>query len=375
MADGAKITGSIDLRERFSCSGAIRLRGAQIGGDLDCSGAILTAQGNTIDAGRAKIAGGANLRGKFSSSGPILFLESQVGGDLDCSGATVDVFECSRTHVDGDLIWMGIQQPSHVKLDLSGSSVARLRDDRKSWPSKGNLHLDGFVYRDLILEPSSPHLIAGKKPPPPPKLDPKNRVEWLKQQPDDELNRPQPWMQLAKLLEETGNPDGAKWVIYEYRRQQYVGYNAPVRAVSFFYDNLEENPLWILVPIVLLWLFGFLIFWRARRMKAMAPTEGGAYDEFQKCGKAPDEYVPFNSAMYVLENVLPVVKLGQDDAWRPNPQIRPSSRFSDHPYLGWTRWLPGLNYPWLAILRWTLILLGWALALVLAAAIGGLFKS
>lgn len=182
-------------------------------------------------------------------------------------------------------------------------------------------------------------------------------------------------MQVAKILEARGDSDGAKRVIYEFRRQQARSTFLLFRPATFIFDRLEEQPLRILFPIFLLWLFGLVIFWRARRMKAMSPKDKDAHDEFIGSKPLSDQYTPFNSAMYALENVLPVVKLGQDDAWGPNPQAKPASWFPKQPRLAWTRWLPGLNYHWLAILRWTLILLGWALALILAGAIGERFKS
>ena len=103
--------------------------------------------------------------------------------------------------------------------------------------------------------------------------------------------------------------------------------------------------------------------------KAMAPREKDAYDDFSKNDTRPSRLPPFNPIVYTLENVLPVVKFGQDDAWAPNPQLDAPSRES------WKRWLPRFSYNWLAFARLVLIILGWALALILAGVIGNLFKS
>lgn len=113
---------------------------------------------------------------------------------------------------------------------------------------------------------------------------------------------------------------------------------------------------------------GSLVFWRAHRMRAMAPTDSSVYDKFTH--KLPlDGYVPFHPGIYALENVLPVDKFGQDSAWAPNPEAVSTKRHTD-----WRRWLPCIEYRWLARLRWTLIVLGWALALILAGAIADRFK-
>ncbi len=104
-------------------------------------------------------------------------------------------------------------------------------------------------------------------------------------------------------------------------------------------------------------------------MEAMAPKDKDVYARFMEKQPIP-EYVPFNPAIYALENVLPVVRFGQDDAWGPNPAI---VKYTEK--TGWRRWAPRCEYRWLALLRWTLIVLGWALALILAGAIGSRFKN
>jgi hypothetical protein len=387
-ADEARITGSAYFVDKFSSEGTIRLPYAEIGGNLDCSGATLTARQNTLYADEVKIGHSVFLRDGFSSSATVRFNGAKIGGDLDCSGALIGNLECKGTQASGNLIWRGIRRPEVANnLDLSKSSFTRLLDDRASWPLKGHLSLGGLVYQDLVLyEQSTPEMLADNTFPLSLKLTSEDRIVWLKRQPDGELNNSQPWMQVAKLLEANGDSDGAKHVLYELRRQQACAANPrprsryglleeqPLRIATFLYDRLEEQPLRVSYPILLLWLFGSVIFWRAHRMKAMVPSNKDAYEEFRKCGETPEHYIPFSPAIYALENVLPVVKLGQDDAWRPNPDAKPASWFPHWKHMAWTGWLPGMNYPWLATLRWTLILLGWALALILGAAISERFR-
>jgi hypothetical protein len=104
-------------------------------------------------------------------------------------------------------------------------------------------------------------------------------------------------------------------------------------------------------------------------MRAMAPTDKEALKLFEE-HQPNSSHLPFQPAIYALELVLPVVKLGQDNIWGPNPRFEPPERSS-----GWRRLIPRISYQSLAILRWTLILLGWALALILVGAIGSKFKS
>jgi hypothetical protein len=51
---------------------------------------------------------------------------------------------------------------------------------------------------------------------------------------------------------------------------------------------------------------------------------------------APGVSAPFNPVVYALENVLPVVKLGQDSAWAPDPEANGS-------WLPEWKWIDRLN--------------------------------
>ncbi len=116
-ADRASIAGNVFLKEKFSCSGEIRLLGAQIGGDLDCSGAALTAEGDALSADGANITRDVFLREKFSCSGAIRFLGAQIGGNLDCSSAGLtakgDALSADGANVAGSVFF-------REKLSCSG---------------------------------------------------------------------------------------------------------------------------------------------------------------------------------------------------------------------------------------------------------------
>lgn len=382
-ADEARITGSVLLRDGFSSKGTISLALAQIGSILTCPGATLSATGDALNAYGAKIAGGVFLRDGFSSSGTIRFPLAQIGGDLDCSGADrFGTIMCDKMRVEGRMIYTDIAHPENSELRLSGATVGELHDDRKSWPSKGNLHLDGFVYKDLILrERAAPKQVQTYQLGTSLGLDSDTRIEWLNRQPDQELVNAQPWMQLVGLLEARGNSRGAKHVRYEYDRQRAKAGNWYLRPFSWVYDQIEEQPLRISVPILGLWAVGSLVFWRAARIRAMTPTDREKHWRAKEADAAHRHQPPFNPAIYALENVLPVVRLGQDNAWAPDPDAPPGTWLPQSERIrkffnnwAFTRWLACLDYRRLAFTRWALILLGWVLALILAAAISGSFK-
>jgi hypothetical protein len=381
ILDGSKIGGFVFLINGFESEGTIRMLGAKIERQLDCSGAKLKATGNALILDNVKIGGNVFLKNGFESEGTIRMQGAEIEGNLEIILAKVVMVVCKNTFIKGDLIWLSIGKSENTYLSLAGAKVKKLHDDKGSWPDKGNLNLDGLVYEGLKLRErlSDEDIKNGQLSRELP-LKARDRIEWIELQPEKDTATAQPWVQLANLLNNNGDPEGAREVRYAYQRRLH-GRNVLLRGRTYIFDQLEQWPLRISVPIAILGAIGSLIFWRAHRMSMMAPTEREAFEEFHKSGKPPERYVPFCPIIYALENVLPVVKLGQDSAWQPNPQAVPRNWQPNRPkwlksIAEWsiTRWIFRLNYSRLAALRWLLILLGWALAIILATALAEHFK-
>ena len=84
--DGASITGNVSLSDGFKADGGVRLLGATIGANLDCDGGILSnPTGNALSCDGAKITGNIFLNNTFRADGKVSLLRATVGGDLDCS--------------------------------------------------------------------------------------------------------------------------------------------------------------------------------------------------------------------------------------------------------------------------------------------------
>jgi hypothetical protein len=90
-ADQLETGGSVELNDGFTASGEVRLIGARIKGQLDCSGATLTssdkahqpalnARGLTVDQGMFCTTG-------FTAEGEVRLAGAHISGQLDCSGA------------------------------------------------------------------------------------------------------------------------------------------------------------------------------------------------------------------------------------------------------------------------------------------------
>ena len=97
-AAGPRSAGHVLFQNGFSATGAVWLLGAKIGGQLNCSGATLSNEdGVALMADSAEITGPVFLRNGFSATGEVRLLNARIGGQLDCSGATL-------TNADGDAL-------------------------------------------------------------------------------------------------------------------------------------------------------------------------------------------------------------------------------------------------------------------------------
>ena len=290
---------------------------------------------------------------RIDTAGFVSMTSGSVKGNIDLTGATLNGARFADVSVGKSFYWR--QLPHATDLDLNGSTLGNLEDDKQSWPSQDGLFLAGTTYSSLqkLSEDRSENV--------------RLRIEWLKRRKAAATN-PQPWHQLAATLEASGDKVGAKHVLFVYSRMQAHRGGWWRQPGSWMYDKIQEEPLRIIVPVSGFWALGAVVFWRAQRMAKMAPTDRTTLERFN-AGESISNYPRFHPVAYALENVLPVIKLGQDAAWAPNPALPASSALH-----GWRRFLPQIEYRWLTRLRWTLILAGWVMALILAGAIGSRFK-
>jgi hypothetical protein len=418
-ADRAQVDGSVFLRGSFKSEkavcfeseGAIRLVGAEIGGVLDCSGAKLKGKDVALSAAGARIGGGVFLNGgldsegmiSFESEGPICLHGMEVGWNLMIRGAKVGVVDCQDAVVNGDLIWQRIENPNEVTLNLAGVRVKNLRDDQKSWLEEGKLDLDGLVYEELTLhdETSNEDIRAARLSNELP-LGVKERIEWIRRQPKDRRTEPQPWMELRDLLERKGDRKGAKYVLFRFRCLQaerkefhplrwlfkvlsrlstircvWPYFRYPNRLCAIAFAWLEEAPIRICWSIAFTLTVGWLIFAGAFNSGAMIASVQVQPNALlpRPSGESRNlsaHYPLSQSFLYTLENAVPLVKLGMDEKWMPDPKHKPQPWF---PQFRWLDWLGWFNSYWFLVWsRVLLIFLGWFQAGVLGAALLRRFK-
>jgi hypothetical protein len=372
--DGATIKGDLLFNEDFVSQGEISMLRAQIDGSVEFSGATLLSEKDALTLDKVTIGGNLVLNRKLKCGGSIRLPNCHIRGDLNFMAAEICAVICYNMNLSGDLLWHGVQRTSKTDLDLRSAKVQILRDNEASWPAEGRMHLDNLIYQDLILHanPNKEQMDNGIIADPLP-LRVDQRVAWLKLQPAANRLRPQPWAQLSRYLESINDKAGAKHVQYEFRRLQAHKSMWPMRCARIAFACLEETPARIMRLIIPTLLVGTLIFAGASpgRSGAMITTARDK-DGQPVSGAALNHYPQFQPFIYTLENDVPLVKLGIDDKWTPDPAHGGKAWFPQYAWLNWLGWFN--SYEFLTFSRYLIIFLGWFQAAVLGAALTSRFK-
>jgi hypothetical protein len=375
-ADGVRINGRAFLRNGFKSEGMVDLTEATIGGSLECEGAqLINPNGRALRADRVRINGNVVFRkvvtaegeADFRAEGEVRFVGATIIGNLECDGAQFinrngraldadtatisgNIFLRNGLRADGSINLVGANVgvsltctnasfSDNAALDLRAAKAAVLRDDEFSWPSEGNLFLDGFSY----------DRIADEAP-----VDAGGRVKWLQRQ---SRNRflPQPYEQLASVLRNMGHDGEARRVMIEKNRDhaRYLGEyggNGRFFLGDWWWLNVF-GPLsgYGYAPmrafyISLVWIvLGYVLFKKGYSgpgqlilpIDQKAYVKDGAGKIVLKNGRRTfsEEYPEFNALFYSLESFMPFLKLDQALNWAPRGFLRIYLRV--HIIAGW----------------------------------------
>lgn len=400
-ADGIKVSGFVVMGKGFMAQGEVRLPGATIGGGLDClGGAFENPEGKALCADGINVGGNVFIGKAFSAQGEIRLPSAMIGGDLDCRGGSFGnsaksawAINCQGVRVSGAFIFDAVTIVSGA-VNLTAAHVARLVDDRGSWPE--NIILDGFVYDSF----------AGLAP-----TTAKERLAWLdKQSPEHSGKaknarqfRPQPWLQLRKVLRDLGHLEDARQVAiaFEDRKRlcrvigeisepataENIGtalaqwlQSRTARGFHWLYGALIGygfRPARLFWFVVLVWAFSSVLFDIGGHSRVFGPTdpqifENSAYDpcnpeknpraNWTRCQTFPRAYPAFYPPLYALDVLLPVGKLGQEDHWAPLAPERALT--TKNRLLAWAT----------QFAVWFDMMFGWIAGLLLIATVSGLAK-
>jgi len=353
-ANSAVVKRDVFFRRGFRADGEVLLSGAQIAGDLEFSGgSVVNKQGGAINADYVSVGGAIMLQSgtelvrgattPFRAEGAVRLLGATVGGDVVCDGGEFinpggTAIELERAVVKGAVFFRHKFRCDGL-IDLRDCAANRFVDDPAAWPARGKLLLDGFAYNSITPN------------------DVSKRLDWLDL---DTSGSPQPYRQLAKVLQDSGNTAGATLVLKTMEAKLAAKNDWPpfrLLKSSVGYGYNPENAIW---GLLLVTGFGWLLYWRCRRMGVMVPTD-----------KDAEPHPPFNPFVYSLENTFPLVKLGQTAKWQPNPEREPPpSSPAGTRMQRFRRWTKSARF--IRVFIWIQILLGWVLATLFVAGLSGI---
>ena len=400
-ADNAVFDGSVFLRSGLICTGEIALPGAKITGDLQiCDVQLSSDTSDAIFAPSLKVEGSVYLGdypyddtdSELTANGPLIFSSAVIGGDFFCRFASISpegglfanlnqdgtegehhsALSLARADIGG-VLFLKDNQISQGIVNLSGAIARRLNDEPVGSAALFPIRLDGFEYHDFAQHTDTTV---------------RSRLSWLERRPEGIEFRAQPYEHLARTLNKIGHRDDARDVLM---RKEYLQRRAnikqalrhresPFRIATLVTSDFTLRHLvgygyrpirvlvWALLMMCAVAAF-FELTWRAGDMAPNAapvlvsrdwiaateshPENPGAF--WSSPGQAGQDYETFNALAYAADLMIPIVNLGQEDAWAPS-----TSR---------STW--GQNGWWL---RWVAKLFGWVFTALGAAAVTGLIR-
>jgi hypothetical protein len=233
-------------------------------------------------------------------------------------------------------------------VDLTTTHVGSLCDDLKSWPEGRRVILDGFTYDRINGAPT----------------DSATRLQWLER--GDRLGDnffPQPYTQLAKVLRNMGHERGARDVLvardrkiaaeeWTRARPKYGWSGDPwtwlkavlsraVACASYLLIDYGHRPLKALWSLLALWLIATTLAHFAWEAGDMVPNSdviltsenwAAVYEPDHPSvawGKTPEgqSWETFNSLAWGMDLVVPILDLGQTQAWTPSTNLGFAGQF------------------------------------------------
>lgn len=397
-AQAISVKGSVALQNVISGT-RLDFAGAIVKGSMTFDQALLHGNGDfALNAQGVTVGQNVNLR-EVVAVGSITLSGAKIAGQLSCRCASFNgdgemAFHAEQLKIGHGLVWRDVIVIQGL-VSFASAKIEDLFDDIKSWPS----NTDQFFLNGLTYERLSGNAAT----------DARTRKKWLKI--GSFVNNtfyPQPYTQLAKVLRSMGHDHDARLVLVEQARLLGIEAQKAVRLKPNGKTWLRmENP-WVELKSAGLWLFDtaahriagyghrpifafwWLIgLWFVATILASATWTEGSFapnsdviitspgwtnlvakdcvpDANPEClpnpaaawssfGQDGLDWDSFNPIAYGADLVIPILDLGQTDAWAPS---------KDRGTLGW----------WLWCLRWPLEGAGWLVTALGVAAITGIMQ-
>ncbi|MEM7241144.1 MAG: hypothetical protein AAF429_03065 [Pseudomonadota bacterium] len=397
-ADHCVFDGSVFLRAGFVAQGEVALPGAIINGDLQvCEAEIRSGSGVAIFAPSIEVRRSVYL-GEYpyddvetdlKVDGAILFPSCEISRDFYMSNTSLFVdastlpsasdglqtptaFSLNRGKIDGVLHFKR-NQISRGLVNFSGLQARRLNDEPADEYETFPMRLDGFEYQAFSDEADT--RLA-------------SRLAWLQRRPNGLEFTSQPYEHLANVLLKIGHRNDALDVLFEREKHRHFANRESIRKQK---SGLWRLPFLKLNDLLLRHMIGYgyrpflSLLWGILLISVLAVLFQKTWDagdfapnsspilisadwvavtqnhpqnpaEFWSSkGQAGQDYETFHALTYSADLLIPIVNLGQEDAWAPS---------TTRSAWGWHAW-------WV---RWLAKIIGWVVTALGAAAVTGAIR-
>jgi hypothetical protein len=317
-ADGLTVAQDLDA-ELVDVTGEFSLRSARIGGRFSLRGAVLRNPGGrqALNAARITVEHTLYLSGARVGAPPGSHAPAERAGraepgveirDFTCRGglrlddgrfgnaviisrarfvASRPDHQVSLRRLQTPELCFTVPRAPVCPVVLSGAKVGKLNDTPGAWPGPGRLRMTGFGYDTL---------------PPLADFPLRARLEWLHAATPE--FRPEPYERLAAALRAAGEDAEAREVLLARQRRRRETLPVAGRVWGWLQDvtvGYGYRPGRAAVWMAVLWALGAVYF---ALHKAPPPADTGGY------------HPHWSPPLYALDLLLPVIDLGQDNAWR-----------------------------------------------------------
>ncbi|TDP92819.1 hypothetical protein [Labedaea rhizosphaerae] len=350
-ASSVRVAGDVELEGIHTDGGTLNFRAADLGNNLDASGAVLRNQeGLTLRLLGTRVRGSVRLTSGFSSAGGVELRRSVIEGRLDLRGGEfVRVVPGGPQRLAIDAEWANVQGGMYLgwrrvtsSVSFQASRTTVLADDPDRWPER--FVISGMTYERFgSLGPDHDHVWDGRA-----------RARWLARQASFDSGA---YEQAATVFRQHGRRADAEHLLIMQRKHALREQNSLGRplgrwlrvAVNRLYGmfGFGYRPGRAGWPLVLLLALVFLIALLPFGANTMRTTDdrGNVYaptgrvvtiDPADKAADlGPDYVVPaatparpdacgdgqvrcYNPFFYAVDTVVPLISLNQRSTWYPD---------------------------------------------------------
>lgn len=308
-APGVVVGADLHLDRGFESVGSIDLFGAEVKGEIWLNGAHLNrgAAHWSLSAPELKVGGGVYCRAGFTAEGGVNLFRASIGSTLEFHGARLTGSDGLALRAPGLTVASNVVLSSGFTsvggIDLSRAVIGGVLDIDGSRLSGSCVTLANAAITTMRGEPTaSPdcwrvnHLAYTSLEPYRPAAQ---RLVWLRENRDG--YHPQPYEQLARYYRDLGHDDQARTVLLAKQRHRRQGLSRIAQAWGYLQDaavGYGYRPLRALAWLGVLVTVMTGYFWR-----------------YPPRATDPATAPRFEPVIYALDNLVPVLGLGQKSAY------------------------------------------------------------